>query len=247
MPTIHEITAERRSDQGKGASRRLRRAGKVPAVVYGAGQAAENIEFDHLRLSLAAANDWFASSILDLLIDGNRQKVLLRDVQKHPVKPRLLHLDFLRIDESKPIRVYVSLRFVNKDTSPAAKTSGVVISHNITEVEISCLPKDLPEYIELDLGALDLGDVLHLSDLKLPAGVEIPELKLGKEYDHTVVSAQAVREEEEPAPAEAVPAEGAAAAAATPEGAAAPAATGDAAKVAAPAPAAGDKKPAEKK
>ncbi|HEX5962001.1 MAG TPA: 50S ribosomal protein L25/general stress protein Ctc [Rhodanobacteraceae bacterium] len=242
MATIHEITAERRADQGKGASRRLRRAGKVPAVVYGAGQPAENIQFDHLNLSLAVRNDWFASSILDLLVDGNRQKVLLRDLQKHPVKPQMLHLDFLRIDEAKPIRVYVSIRFLNKDKSPAAKTSGVVISHNITEVEVACLPKDLPEHIDLDLGNLDLGDVLHLSDLKLPEGVEIPELKLGKEYDHTVVSAQAVREEVEEVPAEAA-AEGAAPA----EGAAAPAAApGDAAKAAAPA-AAGDKKPAEKK
>jgi large subunit ribosomal protein L25 len=239
MATIHEITAERRTDQGKGASRRLRRAGKVPAVVYGAGHAAENIQFDHLALSLDARNDWFASSILDLLVDGNRQKVLLRDVQKHPVKPQLLHLDFLRIDEAKPIRVYVSIRFMNQDKSPAAKASGVVISHNQTEVEVSCLPKDLPEHIDLDLSELDLGDVIHMSDLKLPAGVEIPELKLGKEYDHTVVSAQAVREESEEATAEAG-AEGAAA-----EGAAAPAVAGaDAAKAAA---AEGDKKPAEKK
>jgi large subunit ribosomal protein L25 len=240
MATIHEITAERRADQGKGASRRLRRAGMVPAVVYGAGQAAENIQFDHLRLSLAVKNDWFSSAILDLLVDGNRQKVLLRDLQKHPVKPQLLHLDFLRIDETKPVRVYVTIRFLNKEKSPAAKTSGVVISHTITEVEVSCLPKDLPEHIDLDLGELALGDVLHLSDLKLPAGVEIPELKLGKEYDHTIVSAQAVREEAEEVPAEAAAAEGAPAA-----GAAAPAAGGEAAK--APAPAAGDKKPAEKK
>ena len=242
MATIHEITAERRADQGKGASRRLRRAGKVPAVVYGAGQAAENIQFDHLKLSLAARNDWFSSAILDLLVDGNRQKVLLRDAQKHPVKQQLLHLDFLRVDESKPIRVYVSIRFINQEKSPAAKTSGVVISHNQTEVEVSCLPKDLPEHIDLDLSELALGDVMHMSDLKLPAGVEIPELKLGKEYDHTVVSAQAVREEVEEAPAEAG-AEGAAPA----EGVAAPAAGGDAAKAAAAAPAAGDKKPAEKK
>ena len=239
MATIHEITAERRADQGKGASRRLRRDGKVPAVIYGAGQSAENIQFDHLKLSLAARNEWFSSAILDLLVEGNRQKVLLRDVQKHPVKPQLLHLDFLRVDDSKPVRVYVSIRFLNKDKSAAAKTSGVVISHNITEVEVSCLPKDLPEHIDLDLTEFALGDVLHLSDLKLPAGVEIPELKLGKEYDHTVVSAQAVREEVEEAPAEAA-AEGAAA-----EGAAAPATGGDAAKAAAPA--AGDKKPAEKK
>ncbi|MGH8214694.1 MAG: 50S ribosomal protein L25/general stress protein Ctc [Rhodanobacteraceae bacterium] len=230
MATIHEIAAERRADQGKGASRRLRRAGKVPAVVYGAGAAAESIQFDHDPLALTVRNDWFASSILDLLVEGKRQKVLLRDLQKHPVKPQLLHLDFLRIDEAKPIRVYVSIRFLNQEKSPAAKMSGVVISRNQTEVEVSCLPKYLPEHIDLDLGELDLGDILHLSDLKLPEGVEIPELKLGKEYDHTVVSAQAVREEVEEAPVEAA-AEGAPA-----EGATAPAApAGEAAKAAAPA------------
>jgi len=240
MPTIHEITAERRADQGKGASRRLRRAGMVPAVVYGANAPAENIQFDHLKLSLAARNEWFTSAILDLLVDGKREKVLLRDVQKHPVKPQLLHLDFLRVDENKAIRVYVPIRFLNKEKSPAAKTSGVVISHNLTEVEVSCLPRDLPEHVDLDLSELALGDVIHLSGLKLPAGVEIPELKLGKEYDHTVVSAQAVREEVEEVPVAAegaAPAEGAASAAAV---------AGDAAKAAAPA-AAGDKKPAEKK
>ena len=243
MPTIHEITAERRNDQGKGASRRLRRAGMVPAVVYGANGPAENIQFDHLKLSVAARNEWFSSAILDLLVDGQRQKVLLRDAQKHPVKQQLLHLDFLRVDESKVIRIYVPIRFLNKDKSPAGKSAGVVISHNLTEVEVSCLPKDLPENIELDLSSLALGDVLHLSDLKLPAGVELPELKLGK--DVTVVSAQAVKEEEEPAPVEAVAAEGAAAEGAA--GAAAPAAAGgDAAKAAAPA-VAGDKKAADKK
>ncbi|WHZ20547.1 MAG: LSU ribosomal protein L25p [Rhodanobacteraceae bacterium] len=242
MATIHEIMAERRADQGKGASRRLRRAGKVPAVVYGANAPAENIQFDHLKLSLAARNEWFTSAILDLLVEGKRQKVLLRDVQKHPVKPQLLHLDFLRVDENKAIRVSVPIRFLNQEKSPAAKTSGVVISHNQTQVEISCLPKDLPEHIDLDLAELKLGDVVHMSELKLPAGVEIPELKLGKEYDHTVVSAQAVREEVEEAPAEAAAVEGAPA-----EGAAAPATAGDAAKAAAPAAATGDKKPAEKK
>jgi large subunit ribosomal protein L25 len=230
MATIHEITAERRADQGKGASRRLRRAGKVPAVVYGAGTAAENVQFDHETVVLASRHDWFSSAILDLLVDGNRQKVLLRDFQKHPVKEQVLHLDFLRIDEAKPIRVYVSIRFLNQEKSPAAKTSGVVISRNQTEVEVSCLPKDLPEFIEVDLADLELGDSRHLSDLKLPEGVEIPELKLGKEYDHTVVSAQAVREEVEEAPAEA------GAEAAPAEGAAAPAApSGEAAKAAAPA------------
>jgi large subunit ribosomal protein L25 len=214
MATIHEIAASSRTDQGKGASRRLRRAGNVPAIVYGAGQAPQNIQFEHNTLALAARNEWFSSSILDLLIDGNRQKVLLRDVQKHPFKPQLLHLDFLRINENEAIRVRVPLHFVNQEKSPAGKASGVVVSHAMTEVEVSCLPKNLPEFLEVDLVDLKLGDIVHMSDIKLPVGVEIPELKLGKEHDHPVVTAQEIREE-----AEAV--EGAAEGAAPAEGAAA--------------------------
>ncbi|HEY3521590.1 MAG TPA: 50S ribosomal protein L25/general stress protein Ctc [Rhodanobacteraceae bacterium] len=217
MATIHEIAGASRADQGKGASRRLRRAGHVPAVVYGAGQPPQNVQFEHNTLALAARNEWFSSSILDLMIDGNRQKVLLRDVQKHPHKPQLVHLDFLRINENEKIRVEVPLHFLNQDKSPAGKMSGVVISHNVTEIEISCLPKDLPEYLEIDLGGLELGDIVHVSDIKLPEGVEIPELKLGKEHDHPVVTAQEIREEVEEAPEAA---EGAA-----PAEAAAPAAT----------------------
>jgi large subunit ribosomal protein L25 len=151
------------------------------------------------------------------MIDGNRQKVLLRDVQKHPFKPQLLHLDFLRINENEAIRVRVPLHFVNQEKSPAGKASGVVVSHAMTDMEVSCLPKDLPEFLEVDLIELKLGDIVHMSDLKLPAGVEIPELKLGKEHDHPVVTAQEIREE-----AEAV--EGAAEGAAPAEAAAAPAA-----------------------
>jgi len=200
MATIHEIAGSSRTEQGKGASRRLRRAGHVPAIVYGAGQPPQNIQFEHNTLALAARNEWFSSAILDLMIDGNRQKVLLRDVQKHPYKPQLVHLDFLRINENEKIRVAVPLHFLNQDKSPAGKMSGVVISHNVTEIEVSCLPKDLPEHLEIDLVGLELGDIVHVSDIKLPAGVEIPELKLGKEHDHPVVTAQEIREEVEEAP-----------------------------------------------
>jgi large subunit ribosomal protein L25 len=215
MPTIHEIAAQGRTEQGKGASRRLRRAGSVPAIVYGAGQPPQNIQFEHNTLALAARNEWFTSSILDLMIDGNRQKVLLRDVQKHPFKPQLLYLDFLRINEIEAIRVRVPLHFVNQEKSPAGKASGVVVSHAMTEVEVSCLPKDLPEFVEVDLIDLNLGDIVHMSDIKLPAGVEIPELKLGKEHDHPVVTAHEIREEVEAvegAAEGAAPAEAAAAA-----------------------------------
>ena len=197
MAQIHELAAQDRTDQGKGASRRLRRAGHVPAIVYGAGEPPQNIQFEHNTLALAARNEWFSSSVLDLLIDGKRQKVLLRDVQKHPFKPQLLHLDFLRINENQAIRVRVPLHFVNQEKSPAGKASGVVVSHAMTDVEISCLPKDLPEYLEIDLIDLKLGDIVHMSDIKLPAGVEIPELKFGKEHDHPVVTAQEIREEVE--------------------------------------------------
>src|SRR5690242_4638360 len=217
MATIHEIAAQGRTLQGKGASRRLRRAGNVPAIVYGAGQPPQNVQAEHNALALAARNEWFSSSILDLMIDGNRQKVLLRDVQKHPFKPQLLHLDFLRINENEAIRVRVPLHFVNQEKSPAGKASGVVVSHAMTDMEVSCLPKDLPEFLEVDLIELKLGDIVHMSDIKLPAGVEIPELKLGKEHDHPVVTAQEIREEVEEAPEAAegaVPAEGAAAPAA---------------------------------
>jgi len=200
MATIHEIPAESRSDEGKGASRRLRNTGKVPAIVYGGSEAPVNIQLVHNTAWLASHNEWFYSAILDLNLDGKTQRVLLRDMQRHPFKPQLLHLDFQRVDENKAIRIRVPLHFLNQEKSTAGKTSGVLISHSLTDVEISCLPKDLPEYVEVDLGDLNVGDIIHLSDLKLPSGVEIPELRLGKEHDAAVVSAQEIREEVEVAP-----------------------------------------------
>jgi large subunit ribosomal protein L25 len=207
MATIHEIPAQGRKDEGKGASRRLRHAGIVPAVVYGGHQEPKSIQFKHNDVLLASHNEWFYSSILDLVVDGERQKVLLRDLQRHPFRQQLLHLDFQRISENEAIRVRVPLHFLNQEKSPAGKTSGVLITHELNEVEISCLPKDLPEFIEVDLLALDIGHIVHLSDLILPGGVEIPELRLGKEHDVAVVIAKVAKEEAEPAPtAEAAPA-----------------------------------------
>jgi large subunit ribosomal protein L25 len=200
MAITREITATSRSDEGKGASRRLRRAGQVPAVVYGGDQDPQSIQLEHNSVLLAAKNEWFFSSVLDLSVDGKVQKVLVRDWQKHPFKLQVLHLDFLRINENEAIRVSLPLHFLNQDKSPAGKISSVVISHHITDIDVSCLPKDLPEYIDVDLGELNEGDIVHLSDLVLPAGVEIPELKLGKEHDRTVVTAHTVREEVEEAP-----------------------------------------------
>jgi large subunit ribosomal protein L25 len=194
MAKTHEIKAQSRKDEGKGASRRLRHASFVPAVVYGAGQDPESIQIEHNTILLAAKNEWFFSSVLDLNVDGKVQKVLVRDWQKHPFKQLMMHMDFMRVDESQVIRVNVPLHFLNQDKSPAAKMSGVVVSHNLTEVEVTCLPKNLPEFIELDLGNLKEGDIIHLSQLTLPANVELPALQLGEDYDIAVVTVNQVKE-----------------------------------------------------
>jgi large subunit ribosomal protein L25 len=208
MATKHEIPAESRKDEGKGASRRLRRASKVPAIVYGNNMDPASIQLDHNTAWLASQHEWFYSAILDLQLDGSSQRVLLRDMQRHPFKAQLLHLDFQRIDENKAIRIRVPLHFLDQEKSPAGKMAGVLISHAMTELEISVLPKNLPEYIEVDLSQLAVGDIVHISDIKLPEGVEVPELRLGKEHDAAVVTAQEMKEEVEAAP---VVAEGAAA------------------------------------
>ncbi|WP_024870426.1 50S ribosomal protein L25/general stress protein Ctc [Pseudoxanthomonas suwonensis] len=198
----HVINVERREDEGKGASRRLRRDGKVPAIVYGGELAPVKIQLDHEKLWLAQQNEWFYSSILDLSLNGDVQKVLLRDIQRHPYKQQLIHLDFQRVSDNEILRAAVPLHFVNEEKSPAGKTAGVVIMHELTEVTVACLPKDLPASIEVDLAELAVGAVVHLSDLKLPAGVELPELKLGPDHDVAVVVAKQARGEEEAPAAE---------------------------------------------
>lgn len=201
----HNITATSRKVEGKGASRRLRHSGQVPAIVYGAQSAPENVQLEHTSLWLASQNEWFYSSILQLSVDGKSQKVLLRDMQRHPFKQQILHLDFQRIDENVAIRFNVPLHFLNQDVSPAGKTAGVVVLHELNEIRVSCLPKDLPEFVEVDLSALALGDIVHISQLNLPEGVSIPELKLGREHDVAVVIARHARVEvEEEAPEAAV-------------------------------------------
>jgi large subunit ribosomal protein L25 len=225
MAKTHAIKVEKRDDEGKGASRRLRRAGFVPAIVYGGEPRPVSIQLAHNDVWHASQNEWFYSSILDLDLGGDVQRVLLRDMQRHPFKQLVLHLDFQRVNENEAIRVRVPLHFMNQELSPAGKTSGIVITHELNEVEIACLPKDLPEYIEIDLTELKPADIVHLSELKLPAGVEIPELRFGKEHDHAVVVAKEVREEveAEPAAVEGEAAAPAAAAPAAPAKAAAPA------------------------
>ncbi len=195
MTTTHQIKVERREDGGKGASRRLRRAGKTPAIVYGGDLDPVNIQLDHEPLWLVSQHEWFYSSILDLSLGGEIQKVLLRDIQRHPYKQLIMHLDFQRVNEKELLRTSVPLHFVNEDTSPAGKAADVVVTHELKEVAVECLPTDLPESIEVDLGELKLGDIVYLSDIKLPRGVEIPQLKLGKDHDDAVVIARPGRVE----------------------------------------------------
>lgn len=204
MATVHNITANSRKDEGKGASRRLRLSGHVPAIVYGAKQEPQSIQFEHNHLWMASQNEWFYSSILELSVDGTMQKVLLRDLQRHPYKQQLLHLDLQRIDENAPIRFNVPLHFMNQDKSPAGKTADVIVLHELNEIEVSCLPKHLPEFIEVDLTSLTLGDIIHMSQLNLPAGVTLPALRLGKEHDLAVVIAKQARVEAEAEPTAAV-------------------------------------------
>ncbi len=198
MATEHKITATGRKDEGKGASRRLRHAAQVPAIVYGGDAAPQSIQLEHEKTWLASQNEWFYAAILDLEVDGTVEQVLLRDMQRHPYRQQIMHLDFQRIRAGEAIRVAVPLHFLNEDESPAGKAADVVIGHEHNEVQISCMPKDLPEYLEVDLSELKLGDTVHLSDIKLPEGVEIPELKLGKEHDVAIVVARHGRVEEEP-------------------------------------------------
>lgn len=209
MSTEHKITATGRKDEGKGASRRLRHAARVPAIVYGGHADPVSIQLEHEKTWQASQNEWFYSSILSLDLDGTVEKVLLRDMQRHPYRQQIMHLDFQRVSENEAIRVSVPLHFLNEDTSPAGKATDVVVMHELTEVAISCLPRNLPEYLELDLSNLSVGDTIHLSQVKLPEGVEVPELKLGADHDVAVVVARFVREEVEE---EVLPVEGAEAA-----------------------------------
>ena len=203
MATTHEIQVQRREDEGKGASRRLRHAGKVPAVVYGGDLAPVSIELSHNDVWLASQHEWFYASILDLSLNGDIQKVLLRDMQRHPFKQQIMHLDFQRVNANEAIKTAVPLHFVNEDTSPAGKAADVVITHELNEVTVTCLPGDLPEFIEVDLGQMVVGDIVHLSQIKLPKGVEIPELSLGADHDVAVVVAKHGRVEAESAEGEA--------------------------------------------
>ena len=197
MSTEHKISAAGRKDEGKGASRRLRHAAQIPAIVYGGHAEPKSVQFAHNPIWLLSQHEWFYSSILSLDIDGKVEKVLLRDMQRHPYRQQIMHLDFQRVSENEAIRVAVPLHFINVEKSPAGKASDVVVTHELNEVHVSCLPKDLPEFIEIDLANLQIGDTIHLSQVAMPSGVEVPELKLGADHDVAVVVARHARVEAE--------------------------------------------------
>ena len=184
--------AQVRSELGRGHSRRLRQVGKVPAVIYGGGADPVGLVFDHNKVLKALENEATFSHILTLRFDGKEETAILKDLQRHPSRPIIMHMDFQRVSESQKIRVHVPIHFLNQETSVGAKKGGVV-THNLVDIEVSCLPMHLPEFIEVDMAKVDLGDSVHLSDIKLPPGVAIVELMHGPDHDQIVAAIQAGR------------------------------------------------------
>jgi len=198
-----ELNATLREDQGKGASRRLRHTNQFPAVVYGGGKEPVSISLLQKDIQHKLPDESFYSQVLDLKIDGKTEDVLIRDIQHHPFKMSVMHMDFIRVDMNKVVHVFSQLHFKGEEVSPGVKTEDGVSNHVVTEVEVECLPKNIPEYIEVDLSEMHVGDVIHLSDLKLPEGVEILALKQGEEHDTAVVGMhvrKVVEEVEDTAP-----------------------------------------------
>lgn len=213
-----ELNAEPRSNVGKGASRRLRLTGKVPGILYGTGKEPVSIQLDHDDLVHHLDNEAFYSHILTLKIGEDSQEVVLRDLQRHPYRPKLLHIDLQRIDMSEKITMRVPLHIINAPICPGVKDEKGLVNTLMSQLEVICLPKDLPEYIEVDIAALHVGQSIHLGELILPQGVELEILVSGGDADQAVVSVQPpqVEEVDKPAP--------------TAEVAAAPAAAADAGK-----------------
>jgi large subunit ribosomal protein L25 len=215
MRISFELAAEFRDGQGKGASRRLRHAGKVPAILYGGHAEPRAITLNHQKLMTLVDNEKFYSSIINIVVGDKKQAAIVKDLQMHPARNAIVHLDMQRVVETEKIRIHLPIHFKGEAAAPGVKSAGGVVSHRIADVEISCLPKDLPEFIELDLSKMEMNESKHLSDLPLPEGVTIPLIAKG---DAVVVTVHPPRAEE-PEPAAEV-----AAAAAPAAGAAAPAA-----------------------
>jgi large subunit ribosomal protein L25 len=228
MKTSFELVAEFRETQGKGASRRLRHEGKVPAILYGGHADARTLTLNHQKLLIMLDNERFYSTILNLKVGDQMQAAILKDVQRHPFKNAIVHVDFQRVEENEKIRISIPLHFTGAAVSPGVKSQGGLVSHMRTETEVTCLPKDLPEFIEVDISGLSLNESIHLSQLKIPDGVTLVELA---KDDAAVVAIHSPRAEE-PEPTAAAAAGAPAAEGAAPAAAAAGA---DAAKTPAPA------------
>ena len=199
MKISFEVSAEPRNDQGKGASRRLRHAGKVPAILYGGHAEPRSLALDHEKLRLVIGDERFYSSIISINVGAEKQPAIVKDVQMHPAKNAVLHVDLQRVLENEKIRLHVPIHFRNESIAPGVKTQGGVVSHHMADVEVICLPKDLPEYFEADLSQMSLNDSLYLTDLKVPADVTITELAHG--HNLAVVSIHSPRAAEpEPTP-----------------------------------------------
>ncbi len=211
MAKDFDLIAELRVDQGKGASRRLRREGKVPAIIYGAGRPPRSLTFDHNKVIRQLENESFYSSILNIQVNEKSQAAIVKDIQRHPAKPKIMHMDFQRIVADEKIKMNVPIHYVNAEDAIGVTSEGGSVSQLITDVEVSCLPADLPEYFDVDIINLGLNEMLHISDIKLPEGVEIPQLAQGPEQDKPIVSIQFIKEvviEEEVEEVEGEPVEG---------------------------------------
>jgi large subunit ribosomal protein L25 len=232
MRISFELAAEFRDGQGKGASRRLRHEGRVPAILYGGHKEPRAITLNHQKLMTLIDNEKFYSSIINLVVGDKKQAAIVKDLQMHPARNAIQHLDLQRVVETEKIRIHLPIHFKGEAASPGVKSQGGVVSHRIADVEVSCLPKDLPEFIELDLSKMEMNESKYLSDLPLPDGVTIPTVAKGNAVVVTIHPPRAEEPEPTAEVAAATPAEGAAAAA---EGAAAGAKPGDAKAGAAPA------------
>lgn len=188
MTINFEIEAQVRHDAGKGASRRLRREGKLPAILYGGGKPPQNLMLAHNPVMHKLEHEAFYSHILNVKVDGKTVRAVLKDLQRHPYKAIILHMDLQRVSEDEKLRMRVPLHFIGENTAPGVKVGGGIVSRLVTEVEVSCLPKHLPEYLEVDVSNLNVNETLHLSDIRLSEGVELIELSHGAEHDQPVVS-----------------------------------------------------------
>ncbi|MEZ5583141.1 MAG: 50S ribosomal protein L25/general stress protein Ctc [Candidatus Competibacteraceae bacterium] len=197
MTVDFELNAETRDARGTGASRRLRRQGRLPAIIYGGGKPPEAITLSHQQVLRQLANEAFYSHILTIQIGSRKERAILRDLQRHPFKPTLLHMDLFRVTADQKLRAHVPLHFINEQIAIGVKLQGGSVSHQRIEVEVSCLPDALPEFIEVDLANLEIGESIQLSELQLPPGVELVELSGGVEHDAPVVSIQGRRSDSE--------------------------------------------------